>query len=335
MPTIRVFVSYAREDCLYLGWREEGGRWIVEEHSARGLIPWLARSIQRRHDAVFWYDLKDLRPAEEFRQRIEDEIDQADVAILLLSSEFLNSDFIQRVELPRIRARAMRHELRVVPILVEPSRWQEVDFIATRQILPGRPTPLVDFDTEKSWASVRDEILGGIEHVVEQVEKERSLGRKPSLEQGGDVSAGPATTPGPLPRPVPRTPKRPARFWIVVSLLIVFFVALPIIGIFLWPAKQPRITATWDVVQDRSIRVNWEISALPAEVSADNLYLVTTEDHQRYWRIAKISGRSGSYVFGLSEGQRYVLIGSPTKGPIKDEMGPEEVKIVVETELPK
>ena len=92
-PPIRVFVSYARED----------KRWFQEEDHRYALIPYLANSL-RREGVVFWYD-QGLIPGDQFQDRIKEEIDRAQVAILIVSQPFLNSDFITKVELPQIRTR--------------------------------------------------------------------------------------------------------------------------------------------------------------------------------------------------------------------------------------
>jgi predicted ATPase len=146
-PT-RIFVSYSRED----------GRWL-DPGSPHGLIPWLARSLRRDHVET-WYDRAGLAAGDEFQPRIEEEIDRADIAILLVSQAFLASEFIERVELPRIAARAAQGRLIAIPILVEPCTWQEVEFVRSRQMLPGKPTPLIDYTKDDSgWAHVRFEIL--------------------------------------------------------------------------------------------------------------------------------------------------------------------------------
>lgn len=152
----RVFVSYSHDD----------KRWFQED----SLIPWLARSLAKMNVQV-WFDREGLRAGDEFRQRIEDEIDRADMAILLVSQSFLTSDFIQDVELPRIRDRAGRGQMVVIPILIEPCEWNDLDFISSRQMLPGEPTPLIDYvDSEREWAHVRFEILSGIKQRLKTAE---------------------------------------------------------------------------------------------------------------------------------------------------------------------
>ena len=153
MSRVRIFVSYSHED----------SRWVGKD----SLIPWLARSLQRRNVEI-WYDRDGLHPGDEFRTRIEEEIDNANVAILLVSHGFLSSEFIQTVELPRIKARTERRELIVIPILAEPCSWDEIEFLSARHMIPGEPTPLVDYvESVREWAHARDEILKEIRKTIE------------------------------------------------------------------------------------------------------------------------------------------------------------------------
>ena len=154
-PTRRVFVSYSHED----------SRWFEED----SLIPWLARSL-RKDNVETWYDRQGLQAGDEFRRRIEEEIDTAHLALLMISQGFLTSEFIEEVELPRITARAAQGELAVIPILVEPCEWQEIEFISSLQMLPGKPTPLIDYiESDREWAHVRFEILQGIKSRIDMI----------------------------------------------------------------------------------------------------------------------------------------------------------------------
>jgi hypothetical protein len=151
----QIFVSYARED----------NRWLQED----SLIPWLARSLKK--DGVdLWWDREGILPGDEFRTLIEDKIDESAVALLLVSQEFLNSEFIEHVELRRIEARANLGELVAIPILLEPCGWEELAFLSNRQMLPGKATPLIDYvANERDWVNVRAEILDGIRRKVSRL----------------------------------------------------------------------------------------------------------------------------------------------------------------------
>jgi formylglycine-generating enzyme required for sulfatase activity len=154
----RIFVSYSRED----------SRWVrpVPGSTDRPLIPWLANAIEDL-GAEIWHDhaLANM-PGDDYEKVICDEIDRADFALLLLSQDFILSKFIRKVELPRIRARVERGEMQLIPVLVAPIDWSwndEARWLQSRQVIPGKPTPLVDYThSEAMWKQVRTEIAATI-----------------------------------------------------------------------------------------------------------------------------------------------------------------------------
>jgi photosystem II stability/assembly factor-like uncharacterized protein len=157
--TVHIFVSYARED----------KRWLDQEYRFN-LIPFLKESL-RRDNADFWFD-KELMGGDEFKRRIESEIDRAQIALLLVSQHFLNSEFIESFELPRIAARAARKEMVVIPVLVEPCGWTDYPFLSDRQMVPSS-SPLIHFtESEPKWADVRFEILDGLRRQVKRIREE-------------------------------------------------------------------------------------------------------------------------------------------------------------------
>ena len=168
----RVFVSYARED----------GRWL-ERDPRYNLIPFLEKSLKRLN-AVFWYD-KGLIAGDEFRKRIEAEIDRAQIALLIVSQHFLNSQFIETVEMPRIVNRAKLDQLVIIPVLVEPSDWQDYEFLADRQMIPAS-RPLIEYtESEIRWSNVRKEILDNVKAQVKRIlEAQRHLPAPDSLIAG-------------------------------------------------------------------------------------------------------------------------------------------------------
>ncbi len=154
--TVHVFVSYARED----------KRWLDADYRFN-LIPFLAESL-RRHNTVFWYDTE-LKPGDVFKRHIEEQIDQAQIAVLIVSQSFLNSDFIEQIEMPRIAERARQGETIVIPVLVEPCDWGDYPFLADRQMVPSA-NPLIDFtESEAKWAKVKFQILDGLKAQLKRI----------------------------------------------------------------------------------------------------------------------------------------------------------------------
>jgi hypothetical protein len=152
---VRVFVSYARED----------RRWLDPDYRY-SLIPFLVESL-RRHKVAFWFD-KELKPGDEFRRFIETEIDQSQIALLIVSQSFLNSEFIENKEMPRIAERARLGQMIVVPVLVEPCDWSEYPFLADRQMVPS--SPLIEYtESEPQWVKIRFQILDGLKAQVKRI----------------------------------------------------------------------------------------------------------------------------------------------------------------------
>jgi hypothetical protein len=168
---IQIFVSYAHQD----------SRWLGDD----SLIPWLARSL-RRDQVVFWWDREGILPGDEYRKLIEKEIGRSAIAVLLVSQEFLNSEFIEEVELPLIRARSDAGQMLAIPILLEPCGWEELGFLSDRQMVPGKPTPLIEFAAnERDWVNARAEILSGIRRLIGRL-RSKPASKTPEVDGSPD-----------------------------------------------------------------------------------------------------------------------------------------------------
>lgn len=67
---------------------------------------------------------------------IESAIKSADIAILLISVDFLASNFIRTQEVPRLLERRQSEGLVVIPVIVHPCAWLAVDWLARIQCHP-------------------------------------------------------------------------------------------------------------------------------------------------------------------------------------------------------
>jgi len=108
---------------------------------------WMERVSNHLHvlvdsSSLRTWDDRGIRPGKEWLPEIEKALEQARVAVLLVSIEFLNSPFIRGTELPRLLERRNREGLRVIPLLVRPCAWQKVPWLAPLQILPRGAQPL-------------------------------------------------------------------------------------------------------------------------------------------------------------------------------------------------
>lgn len=90
------------------------------------------RVLQLHADFTVWDD-RQIDIGDTWLPRIEAAIAAAKVAILLISSDFLISEFVYRQEIPRFLQRRAADGLRVVPLVVEPCPWQTVGWLANLQ----------------------------------------------------------------------------------------------------------------------------------------------------------------------------------------------------------
>lgn len=156
MCKVHIFVSYAREDSR---WFEKGS-----------LMPRLVDSLEQQDSAEVWYDKRQLGGGDPWREEIEQAIDRSRIAVLLVSQDFLNSRFIREVELPRIEHRAKGRELVAIPILMDYCDWDVVEFLSRPQMIPGEPTPLVEYrESEARWSKVQHEIHKAIQRQIRKL----------------------------------------------------------------------------------------------------------------------------------------------------------------------
>jgi tetratricopeptide (TPR) repeat protein len=142
---IEVFYSYARED--------ESLRDELRKHLA----------ILRRQGVITdWYD-RDIALGQEWDEEIKGHLDSASVILLLVSPDFVNSDYCNDVEVKRAMERHDAGEACVIPVVLRPINWKGAPFGK----LQGLPT---DAKPVTSWEN-RDEafviVSEGIQRAVE------------------------------------------------------------------------------------------------------------------------------------------------------------------------
>ncbi|MBV8820383.1 MAG: TIR domain-containing protein [Acidobacteriaceae bacterium] len=125
---LRLFVSYShRDDDL----RE---RFLVHLDPMRreGLIaPWHDRRITAGTEWV---------------GAIDENLEAADLIVLLVSPDFLASDYCNDVEMKRALERVKSGEARIVPVILKPCDWETSRF-AGFEALPKDAKPVVDWQT--------------------------------------------------------------------------------------------------------------------------------------------------------------------------------------------
>lgn len=140
MPNPTIFISYSHADEV---WKE-----LVVKHlgGVATLDAWDDRRIGAGTD---------------WRSEIESALAAASAAVLLISADFLSSEFINDVELPALFARRARQGVRVIPLVLRPCAWLIQPWLSTLQGRPkdGRPLAEVDnFQVERELAALANEL---------------------------------------------------------------------------------------------------------------------------------------------------------------------------------
>jgi hypothetical protein len=73
-----------------------------------------------------WSD-KDIVPGQKWSEEIDNSLDRVKVAVLLVSVNFLNSDFIQKQELPRFLEAERNGQVTILPVIVSACLWEATE----------------------------------------------------------------------------------------------------------------------------------------------------------------------------------------------------------------
>jgi tetratricopeptide (TPR) repeat protein len=93
-----------------------------------------------------WTDDR-IQTGDRWRDEIVRAMDDASIAVLLVSASFLNSRFVRDVETPRILERRIGEGMRVLPLVVRPCAWQSVGWLERLQVRDlARPGAAAELD---------------------------------------------------------------------------------------------------------------------------------------------------------------------------------------------
>jgi hypothetical protein len=153
-PTpVRVFCSYSHRDNAH----------------RLDLEPTL--KILRRQGLIdVWHDGQ-LIAGEEWRKVIDEQIHDADIVLLLVSRFFLASDFCMDQEFEQAMNRFEQCEVRIIPIILSVSGWQNIEALAKLQALPSGGKAI------ESWPSAAEayfDIEQGLRQVALEVRNRKN-----------------------------------------------------------------------------------------------------------------------------------------------------------------
>jgi tetratricopeptide (TPR) repeat protein len=156
---IEIFCCYSRKDQELL------------ENLKAHLAP-----LRRQGLINIWNDT-DISPGTDYEDEINKHLDSANIILLLVSPDFMNSDYCYSTEMERAMERHNKGESCVVPIILRPVLFKDAPF-GKIQALPTDAKPV------KRWADPDDaffDVAAGIQKIAEELRLKQYLSEALSL----------------------------------------------------------------------------------------------------------------------------------------------------------
>jgi len=131
-----LFFSYSHKD--------EGLRDELETH---------LKLLQRQRIISTWYDRKIL-PGNDWDREIENRLERAAIIVLLISADFIASDYCWDKEVKRALERHSAKEATVVPVLLRTCDWKGVPFGKLQGLPTGMRAVTTWPDRDAAWTDV-------------------------------------------------------------------------------------------------------------------------------------------------------------------------------------
>lgn len=103
----------AKRNSVFISYSHEDGNWLVRVQSHIKVLEKMGVPVN------LWDDTK-IKSGEEWKEKIEKALTVAKVAVLLISTDFLSSDFINDVEIPSLLKAAEEDGVTILPLILKP-----------------------------------------------------------------------------------------------------------------------------------------------------------------------------------------------------------------------
>jgi hypothetical protein len=153
----RIFISYSHKDQPWLD---------------RLLVP--LKPMVRDGGLRIWTD-RDIPSGSLWEREIKSALDAANVAVLLISPNFMASDFIAKVELPSLLTAAKQKGLTVLWLAVSDTRYKNTGIAGYQAVIePSKP---LDRQSSASWKKALNQVADEIEKASHRRHRVKLAGR--------------------------------------------------------------------------------------------------------------------------------------------------------------
>ncbi len=166
-----------------------------KDEDLRGELETHLSPLRRQQVISGWHD-RMITPGDEWKSRIDENLNQADVILLLVTPNFLASDYCFDVEMKQAMGRHELGEACVIPVIVRPVDWHGEPF-AKLHCLPRDGKPITRWpDRDEAWLDVVKGIRKAAEAFAGRPPARRAsatgpaAGSPPAGATGGTVIGG-------------------------------------------------------------------------------------------------------------------------------------------------
>ena len=146
-PPVEVFISYSHKDKL------------LRDQMAIQLS-----NLRRQEVIRDWFD-GDIIPGTEWRKQIQQHLESAQIILLLISADFMASEFCYSIEMTRAIQRHKDGNARVLPILLRPTDYEGAPF-AKLLMLPTDAKPVTRWTNQDD---AFEDIVKGIRRAINEL----------------------------------------------------------------------------------------------------------------------------------------------------------------------
>lgn len=154
-PEITVFISYSH----------------VDEAWKNKLLPHLCALATAGIDMQVWHDRK-IDGGDKWYPEIEEAMANATAAVLLISSDFLGSDFCIKEEVPALLQRQEHQGMLLIPVLLRACPWKAHRWLSDRQMIPrDGKCVAIDFPGDHAdtvFSAVAEQVCAHLEQLSSQ-----------------------------------------------------------------------------------------------------------------------------------------------------------------------
>lgn len=148
---VNIFISYAHEDLLF---KKELDKFLI--------------GLKKSDQIQVWED-EQIKGGTEWNEEIKKQLTKADIIILLISIDFLNSNYIWKTELKTAMERHESEAAVVIPIIARSADWSDMPFRKLQGIPKNGQTIEESIYKDKVYTEISKEI----KEVVNKIQEKR------------------------------------------------------------------------------------------------------------------------------------------------------------------